>query len=450
MLSMALMFALNIEDQVIVGQLLTKKDLAACAIANVFFNLFWYFLCGAMSAVDTFCAQAYGAARLEDARLWAQRGLVVCLGLCVPIVLIWLFAAETIIRDVFRQDPEVSAQAAVFVRWLAPGLPAFVTADILRRWLQAQGILRPAVTSGVLVNVLNVGANFLFIGTLGYVGSPIATSLCRVAQVVVLVAIIRCRKLHRHVGVAGEIEDATASVLPQSTWPALSWSRLMQPHALKRFVAVAIPGAGGLLLEAGAFEMSTLIVGSLGDIDILDAHFVMLSLCGFSFVVFPLAVSIAGSIRVGNCLGAEEPVKAKFAAWSQVGIGTMFMLINGIIFACARNVLGGIFTSAVPVIRAVALVAPIAATFQIVDGLQGTAAGALRGCGRQKYVLFTNFLGFWLIGLPFGAALAFSADMVVYGVWWGLVAGLFIAAGVSLIMLSRIDWAFESQLAKKD
>ena len=76
-----------------------------------------------------------------------------------------------------------------------------------------------------------------------------------------------------------------------------------------------------LLLEAGAFEMSTLIVGSLGDIDILDAHFVMLSLCGFSFVVFPLAVSIAGSIRVGNCLGAEEPARAKFAAWAQVAIG---------------------------------------------------------------------------------------------------------------------------------
>ena len=67
MLSMALMFALNIEDQVIVGQLLTKRDLAACAIANVFFNLFWYFLCGAMSAVDTF-AQAYGANALK---MWA-------------------------------------------------------------------------------------------------------------------------------------------------------------------------------------------------------------------------------------------------------------------------------------------------------------------------------------------------------------------------------------------
>ena len=78
--------------------------------------------------------------------------------------------------------------------------------------------------------------------------------------------------------------------------------------------------------------MSTLIVGSLGDIDILDAHFVMLSLW-FFFCRVLLAVSIAGSIRVGNCLGAEEPVKAKFAAWSQVGIGTMFMLINGIIFA---------------------------------------------------------------------------------------------------------------------
>ena len=172
MLSMALMFALNLEDQVIVGQLLSTEDLAACAIGNVYFNLFWYFLVGMMSAVDTFCAQAYGARRYEDVGLWAQRGLVLCLATCVPILLLWGFATEAIIRDVFQQEPSVAAQAAVYVRWLMPGLPAFVIADILRRWLQAQGLLRPAVTSGVVVNILNVGANFLFIHHVGFVSPP--------------------------------------------------------------------------------------------------------------------------------------------------------------------------------------------------------------------------------------------------------------------------------------
>ena len=32
---------------------------------------------------------------------------------------------------------------------------------------------------------------------------------------------------------------------------------------------------------------------------------------------------------------------------------------------------------------------------QVVDGIQGTVAGALRGCGRQNTVMGTNFLGFW-------------------------------------------------------
>lgn len=453
MISMGLMMALNIEDQVIVGQLLQKEDLAACAIANVYFNLFWYFLNGLMSAVDTFCSQAYGAKKYTDVGLWAQRGLVVCLAICVPILVLWGTATEVIIRDVFQQDPSVAAQAAVFVRWLMPGLPAFVIADILRRWLQAQGILRPAVTSGLVVNLLNIGANFLFIHNFGFIGSPIATSLCRIAQVVVLVMIIRSRKLHllgeRNGDGKGQFLSDNVTAHSQCTWPRFSWSRVARWSEMKRFVAVAFPGAGGLLLEAGAFEMTTIIVGSMRNIDVLDAHFVMLSLCGFSFVVFPLAVSIAGSIRVGNCLGSNDPEKAKFAAWTNVGIGTCFMVINGIIFASARGSLGSIFTSSSAVVRAVAKVAPIAAAFQVVDGLQGTAAGALRGCGRQKYVLWTNLLGFWVMGLPIGAALAFAGDMGVYGVWWGLVAGLSVAAAVSIMLLTRINWHIEASLARQ-
>ena len=53
-----------------------------------------------------------------------------------------------------------------------------------------------------------------------------------------------------------------------------------------------------------------------------------------------------------------------------------------------------------------------------------------------------------MIGIPFGALLAFNGSLGVYGVWWGLVSGLTVAAGVSAFILCRVDWSKESELAK--
>ena len=47
--------------------------------------------------------------------------------------------------------------------------------------------------------------------------------------------------------------------------------------------------------------------------------------------------------------------------------------------------------------------APIAAVFQVSDGLQAAVAGALRGMGRQRLVAGLNLVGFWVIGTTVGA-----------------------------------------------
>ena len=431
--SSILLFALNIEDQLIVGHLLEKEDLAAVAFGTTFFNLFWYLLLGLMTAVDTYSAQAFGAQRYADVGLWAQRGLFICLVASVPIILFSITCTETIVANVFHQNEVVSAKAALFVHWLMPGLPFLITADVLRRWLQVQNHLRPAITTGIAVNLFNIGLNFALVNTYGLIGSPVATSLSRVLQVILLLAIIKYRGLH----------------LTNHTWPAWSWSKVLQKKPLLSFLTVAAPGAAMLLLEAGAFETSTLIVGALGNLDILDAHFVLLSLCGFSFVAFPLSASIAGSIRVGTLLGARKPLHAKMAAWICVALGVGFMAVNGILFASCKDVLGYIFTDDSNIVEYVSKIAGIAACFQIVDGIQGTTAGALRGCGQQKKVMMTNLLGFWIIGIPTGSILAFQGNLSVYGVWWGLTVGLFVAAMVSSWILYKVDWVNESVLAIK-
>jgi multidrug resistance protein, MATE family len=77
------------------------------------------------------------------------------------------------------------------------------------------------------------------------------------------------------------------------------------------------------------------------------------------------------------------------------------------------------------VIQIVSNLCPIMALYQCFDGFQGVSAGVLRGMGRQTRVALLNLGGFWVLGLPLGAFLAFVGGLGVYGIWWGFNAGAF-------------------------
>ena len=87
------------------------------------------------------------------------------------------------------------------------------------------------------------------------------------------------------------------------------------------------------------------------------------------------------------------------------------------------------------------------ALYQVFDGFQGVSSGVLRGMGRQKRVALLNLLGFWGLGLPFGALLAFVGGLGVYGIWWGFNAGLFLISILYLWALNKIDYEAEARRA---
>jgi MATE family multidrug resistance protein len=79
----------------------------------------------------------------------------------------------------------------------------------------------------------------------------------------------------------------------------------------------------------------------------------------------------------------------------------------------------------------------IAALFQIVDGMQTVAAGALRGYQDAAVPMLLAGLGYWGIGFAGGWALAFPLGWGPTGLWWGFVLGLAAVATLLTLRLVR-------------
>ena len=109
-----------------------------------------------------------------------------------------------------------------------------------------------------------------------------------------------------------------------------------------------------------------------------------------------------------------------------------------------------VFTNEPTVVATGVALLGVAAVFQLFDGLQVVATGALRGSGDTRTAMLANLAGHWLLGLPIGYSLCFWLDKCVIGLWIGLCVGL-VSVAVALIAVwsLRTRALFEDHAARR-
>ena len=143
---------------------------------------------------------------------------------------------------------------------------------------------------------------------------------------------------------------------------------------------------------------------------------------------------------VNQAVGRGEPRAAARSGWTALVIAGVFMSGAALLFVSVPRAIIRIFTDDTAVIATGAALLGVAAIFQLFDGLQVVATGALRGAGDTRTAMLANLVGHWVLGLPIGAALCFWLGWGVIGLWAGLCAGLIIVALV-LITVWRLRTA---------
>ncbi len=371
-------------------------------------------------ALDPLIAQAWGAGDEQRVANVFLRGLVVSLAVTVPVTGSMLWFASNL--DLLGQSDELLNPAGQYLIALLPGNLAFLIYGVLRSTLQSMRVVRPAVEAIVVANVFNVFANlalvFGYFGfpALGVSGSALATSLSRWVLVVSLLFFGRRR-----------------------LFPLARRFQLAAVHmrGLVQVLVIGCPIALHVGIEYLVFSVVALIMGSLGAVP-MAAHQIAINLASLSFMV-PLGIGQAASTVVGNAIGREAVGEARVAAGLALASGSTVMLAFAVLFATLPQLLAGLYTTEPEVIALAAGLIPIAAIFQLGDGVQAVASGVLRGLADTRVPALLAFVGFWVIGLPLGWWLTFRRGMGPEGLWWGLTVGLSI---VAILLALRIRTRF--------
>jgi MATE family multidrug resistance protein len=200
-------------------------------------------------------------------------------------------------------------------------------------------------------------------------------------------------------------------------------------------VTLGLPVATQILLEVGVFGVAATLVGRLGPSP-LAAHEVVLNVVGTAFMI-PLGISSAAAVRVGQAVGRGDPPGAARAGWTALLITVGFMLSVVLTFTLLPRTVLRLYTPDPGVIATGVTLLAVAACFQVFDGAQCVASGALRGAGETRVPMLCNLVAHWALGLPLGYALAFGLGWGLLGLWIGLGIGL-CAAGAALLWAWRV------------
>jgi multidrug resistance protein, MATE family len=203
---------------------------------------------------------------------------------------------------------------------------------------------------------------------------------------------------------------------------------------IRRLLTLGLPAALQITLETGVFATVTTLVAKLGAVP-LASHQIALNTVSLTFMV-PLGVSSAAAVRVGQALGRKDPAGARDAGSTAILVGAVFMGCCSVGLLILPRWIARMYTPDEKVIAATVGLLAAGAAFQLFDGIQTVATGALRGAGDTRTPMLCHFLAYWIIGLPLGAWLCFRRGLGAIGLWIGLSLAL-ILIGIVLLMVWR-------------
>lgn len=383
--------------------------LGAVALGNSVTMLPLMMLQGVMFAVPPMVSQLHGAGRVQQIGL--VFGQALWLAMALGTVLGGLVYALTGPIVGFLAAGELSDGVRGFLHGYAFGLPALGLFMACRGVSDGLSRTRPTMWfAGLSVAALlplGYGLMYGFGGFagLGAAGSGIALSLVEWISALAFLAHVQTSRAYRGIG---------------------PWWRRPEPATLLRLLRLGVPMSVSVVLEVGMFSAASMALGRLGA-EVMSAHQVALNVGSLTFMV-PLGLAGAITVRVGHAIGRRDPRSARLAGLIGIGVAFSTQSLCAAAMLLAPGVIAAIYTDDPAMTAKVITLLGLAGLFQVSDGIQVAASGALRGLKDTRVPMLITLLAYWAVGFPVGLALTFPAGLGAPGMWIGLLSGLSVAA----------------------
>ena len=406
--------AMGLVDAIMLGPL-GPAALGAGTLGTMIFYTVAICGTGLLLGLDTLVAQAYGAGDLAECRTSLVNGL--WLGAFLAPVTISSSLAFLPLLRWYGINPHVHEQLTAFVTALVWSIiPLFLYAA-LRRYLQAIHVVKPVTFAIISANLINFVGNWILIyghwgaPAMGVRGSAWSTCLARAWMALVLLV----------------------TVIRHGGFREVDWRpRLDRILALLR---LGLPAAAQIGFEAAGFALVTSMAAKLDEAS-LAAHSIALNVISVTYMV-PLGISSAAAVRTGNAIGRGDPKGVAAAGWSALLLSAAFMTCAGVLLLLLPGTIIRAYSHDAEVVRTGTLLLAIAAVFELGDGSQVVATGALRGIGDTRSPMLVNLVLYWLVGVPLGYVLCFRCGWGAPGLWLGLCVSLLLIGAILIAVWRR-------------
>ncbi|WII71683.1 MATE family efflux transporter [Bdellovibrio sp. 22V] len=401
---------ITLADTIMVGKL-GPAALGASAFAGSVFIVFLIFGIGMLSPLTALFARMQGQENYPYGGTLLKHSVVIALGISFfTIGLLYILLPNL---HLFGQTPEVLALGKGFFQitiWSV--LPSLIY-QTYKQFTDGIGKTKVSMYVMLFGVIFNVLGNYILIygkwgfPELGLNGAAWATLIARVAMALIMIAYVHFHPHFHH-------------------YLTERWTHRFDHHLMKNILRLGIPNGLTYLFEVGAFSSAAVMMGWFGATP-LAAHQITISLASTSFLI-TLGIGIAASIRVGYELGRGDYSLARFAGFTAIKLGGAYMSLCALGFFFLRHWFPTIYVKDEDVIMWAAQFFIVVAIFEIFDGIQAVAIGALRGMSDTQWPSVIAFFAYWIMGLPLGYLLAFHLGVGPVGIWIGLLVGLIFAS----------------------
>ena len=401
-------------------------DLAAVAIGSSFWTPILMLVRGVLMAITPIVAQLFGAGERDRIANKTRQGAWVAVML--SLLSGWMVASPGYLLTFMGVEPHISALATQYLQALAWGLPAMCLYQLMASHCEGMADTRAPMIISVFALLLNIPVNYVLIygylglPELGAVGCGYATALCFWLMAGLMGIYLHYGPKHQAVGLFNRFEGP-------------NW------EDIRAHLKVGVPVGVALFVETSIFAVIALMVGNLG-VAIVAGHQVALSVASLIYII-PVSLAAGITIMVGQSLGAGQPGRAAYICLVSIGMIVLLAIILATAMVVFAPGIASLYSKDPVVVSLASELLMFAALFQLVDGIQLAAVGALRGYKDTRAAMLYMVFACWLVAMPLGYTLALTdtltpKPMGPHGFWIGLVAALTVAAILTSARLHKI------------